>query len=82
MFSCYYRLVVRKCADNEERMIDMALKNLVAWNKKTAASLTSPSCGSGDKAMGTACGSGDKVLATACGSGDKVLPTACGSGDK
>ena len=52
-------------------MIDMALKNLAAWNKKTAASLTSPSCGSGDK-----------VLATACGSGDKVLPTACGSGDK
>lgn len=63
-------------------MIDMALKNLAAWNKKTAASLTSPSCGSGDKAMGTACGSGDKVLATACGSRDKVLPTACGSGDK
>ncbi len=63
-------------------MIDMALKNLVAWNKKTAMVLASPSCGSGDKAMGTACGSGDKVLATACGSGDKVMPTDCGSGDK
>lgn len=49
-------------------MIDMSLKNLATWNKKTAASLTGSACGSGDKAMGTACGSGDKVLPTACGS--------------
>lgn len=60
----------------------MALKNLAAWNKKTTMVLASLSCGSGDKAIGTACGSDDKVLATACGSGDKVMPTACGSGDK
>ncbi|WP_301892755.1 ACGX-repeat peptide [Mitsuokella multacida] len=38
----------------------MALKNLAAWNKKTTMVLASPSCGSGDKAIGTACGSGDK----------------------
>lgn len=66
----------------KRRMIEMALKNLAAWNKKTSAVLTGSACGSGDKALGTACGSGDKVLATACGSGDKAMPTACGCGDK
>ena len=57
----------------------MALKNLAAWNKKTATVLTGSACGSGDKALGTACGSGDKAMPTACGSGDKAIPTACGS---
>ena len=60
----------------------MALKNLAAWNKKTATTLTGSACGSGDKAMPTACGSGDKAIGSACGSGDKAMPTACGSGDK
>ena len=46
----------------------MALKNLAAWNQKTAGVLA-------DSAFGSACGSGDKVLPTACGSG-------CGAGDK